>query len=284
MEYDRDGDFGRVRLIAHSPSVLARRLYYCVQSAGWHFCNDRYHIERETGNDNCLLLCTIGGRGVLEYGGSIYQLQPGSVALVAPGCPHSYRTPKGGQWEFYWLHFSGSGSEKFAEYIRQKNCGGLSGAVAEACRDNIQRILDLKIQRETDFETIASELIAVMLHQLVAVIPEEMADQNEAVAKVLEFIHSSYKGHIDLEMMAKAAFISRSHLVKLFEATTGYTPYEYLLKYRISRAKELLLSSRIPVGEIALAVGFSYAGNFVSTFKRMEGITPAKYRRQYHTM
>ena len=84
MEYDRDGDFGRVRLIAHSPSVLARRLYYCVQSAGWHFCNDRYHIERETGNDNCLLLCTIGGRGVLEYGGSIYQLQPGSVAVPIP--------------------------------------------------------------------------------------------------------------------------------------------------------------------------------------------------------
>ena len=77
---------------------------------------------------------------------------------------------------------------------------------------------------------------------------------------------------------------SYTHLDVYKRQTTGYNHYEYLLKYRISRAKELLLSSRIPVGEIALAVGFSYAGNFVSTFKRMEGITPAKYRRQYHTM
>lgn len=284
MKYDRDGDFGKVRLIAHSPSVLAHRLYYCVQSAGWHFCNDRYHIERKEGYNSSLLLCTVSGAGILEYDGRAYSLQPGSVALVAPNHPHAYRTPKGGEWEFYWLHFFGSGSEKFAEYIQQKNCGVLSGAVAEACRDNIQRILDLKLQQETDFETIASELIAVMLHQLVAVIPQEMADQNEAVAKALAFIHGHYQRHIDLEMITKAAFISRSHLVRLFEATTGYTPYEYLLKYRISRAKELLLSSGIPVGEIALQVGFSYSGNFISAFKKMEGVTPAKYRKQYSTM
>ena len=153
---------------------------------------------------------------------------------LRPAVPIPTGRRKADSGNFTGFTFPVQALEKFAEYIRQKNCGVLSGAVAEACRDNIQRILDLKIQRETDFETIASELIAVMLHQLVAVIPEEMADQNEAVAKVLEFIHSSYKGHIDLEMMAKAAFISRSHLVKLFEATTGYTPYEYLLKYRIS--------------------------------------------------
>ena len=35
--------------MAHAPSVLARRLFYCVQSGGWHLCNDQYHIQRGQG-------------------------------------------------------------------------------------------------------------------------------------------------------------------------------------------------------------------------------------------
>ena len=279
--YDRDAAFGKVRLMAHAPSVLARRLFYCVQSGGWHLCNDQYHIQRGQGILDCLLICTVSGRGTLRYDGREYSLLPGSVALLAPNRPHEYFTPDRSRWEFYWLHFCGAGSEGFAEYIRQKNGGVICGPVAAGCLNNIQQILELKSQRDLDFETIASELIAVMLHQMVSVAPAEIAGQDEVVAKALDFIHTGYRQHIELEDLCRAVFVSRAHLARVFEKATGYTPYEYLLKYRISKAKELLLSGSASVAEIAVRVGFSYPGNFISAFRRLEGVTPAKYRRQY---
>lgn len=281
MNYDTDGDFGKVFFISHVPSLLARRLYYCVKSAGWHQCNDRYHITREKGADSGLLLCTVGGQGALRYAGAGHVLLPGSVALLAPDRPHEYYTPEGGEWEFFWLHFTGANFERFSEYLLEKSGGVVSGPVSESCADNIQRILDLKVLQDLEFETISSELISLMLHQLAAAIPEELTDRNEAVAKVLEYIHLNYPRRIDLDMMCHAAYISRSQLVRIFEAATGYTPYEYLTKYRINQAKKLLSCSRLPVGEIAVQVGFSYPGNFISAFRKLEGVTPAKYRKQY---
>lgn len=279
--YDRDGAFGKVQLMAHAPSLLARQLFYCVQSGGWHLCNERYRIRRSGGGPDCLLLCTVSGEGTLRYDGNEYRLVPGSAALIAPNRPHEYFTPEGGQWEFYWLHFCGAGSESFAEYIRQKNGGVLCGPVAECCSNNIQQILELKSQQELDFETVASELIAVMLHQMVSVVPVEMAGQNEVVSKVLDFIHENYQKRIELEDLCRVVFVSRAHLARIFEKTTGYTPYEYILKYRVSKAKEQLLCGTASVAEIAGMVGFSYPGNFISAFRKLEGTTPAKYRKQY---
>ena len=278
--YNKDGAFGKVRLMVHAPSALARQLFYCVQSAGWHLCNDKYRIERGDDYSDCLLICTVSGEGMLRYNGKEYRLNPGTAALIAPHRPHAYFTPQNGEWEFYWLHFFGSGTEGFAEYIRKKNGGILSGPVAECCLHNIERILELKSQQSLDFETIASELLAVMLHQMVSVVPDEMAGQNEAVANVLNFIHKNYRRHIELADLCRAAFVSRAHLTRVFETTTGYTPYEYLIKYRISKSKERLLCTADSVEEVAKQVGFSHASNFISSFRKLEGTTPAKYRKQ----
>lgn len=280
-KYSKDGSFGKVRAMAHEPSALAQQLYYCVKSGGWHSCNDQYQVERQQGISDCLLLCTVAGEGRLFYEEKEHLLVPGSAALLAPQHAHRYFTPENGVWEFYWLHFCGASSASFAEYIRKKNGGIFVGPVAESCGDHVQRIIELKAQQDLDFETIASELISVMLHQMVAVVPEGLVEQNQAVAKALAYLHENYQRHIDLQALQKAAFVSRAYLVRVFEASTGYTPYEYLLKYRISQAKELLMTGDAPVKEVALQVGFSYPGNFISAFRKLEGMTPAQYRKHY---
>ena len=111
----------------------------------------------------------MSGRGTLRYDGRGHSLLPGSVALLAPNRPHEYFTPDRSRWSFIGCTFAGAGSEGFAEYIRQKNGGAICGPVAAGCLNNIQQILELKSQRDLDFETIASELIAVMLHQMASV-------------------------------------------------------------------------------------------------------------------
>lgn len=66
-----------------------------------------------------------------------------------------------------------------------------------------------------------------------------------------------------------------------FKATTGQTPYGYVLERRLIRAESLLADSDRPLGDIALAVGFSSQSHFTATFRRMRVITPRAWRRQF---
>jgi len=65
---------------------------------------------------------------------------------------------------------------------------------------------------------------------------------------------------------------------KAFNAHFGQTAFAYIRNYRINRAKDLLQSTRIPIGQIAQEVGYSNPANFSTAFKSIVGMSPAQYR------
>ncbi len=58
------------------------------------------------------------------------------------------------------------------------------------------------------------------------------------------------------------------------------TPYQYLLRLRMTEARRLLLSTNLPVAQIATRVGFSSSTQFVKMFRSMEGVTPGSLRQR----
>lgn len=82
-----------------------------------------------------------------------------------------------------------------------------------------------------------------------------------------------------LDLLVEQAHMSKSYFMRLFRQHMGTTPYNYLLCWRISQAKELLLTTDRPVGEIAAAVGFGNESNFSTRFAAMTGQSPLQYRR-----
>ncbi|MEM9487952.1 MAG: helix-turn-helix transcriptional regulator [Myxococcota bacterium] len=79
--------------------------------------------------------------------------------------------------------------------------------------------------------------------------------------------------------MARAACFSRYHFLRAFRREFDITPHQYLTRYRIDRARELLSTSDRPVTEICLDVGFRSLGSFSSLFQRHVGHSPTRYRR-----
>ena len=61
----------------------------------------------------------------------------------------------------------------------------------------------------------------------------------------------------------------------------GMSPSEYQILLRMTRAKELLRSSKMPIGDIALSVGIDNLGYFTRRFKSQEGMTPQAYRKMW---
>src|SRR5262249_19184336 len=94
-----------------------------------------------------------------------------------------------------------------------------------------------------------------------------------------DFIYSYYNTPIMLEDIARAASLSVPQLVRQFKAVFGQTPHAYLLKVRLSKARDLLKSTDDPVGHISLQCGFEDASAFSRAFKSEFGAQPGVLRR-----
>ncbi|QKS02041.1 helix-turn-helix transcriptional regulator [Sphingomonas sp. CL5.1] len=85
---------------------------------------------------------------------------------------------------------------------------------------------------------------------------------------------------LDVGTIAELLGVSRSHFIDAFANSTGKTPYQWLILLRVERARELLLSSELPLAEIALACGFYDQSHFNRTFVRTIGTSPGRWRRR----
>jgi AraC-like DNA-binding protein len=80
--------------------------------------------------------------------------------------------------------------------------------------------------------------------------------------------------------MAGRARLGRYHFLRAFRGATGTTPHQYLVAARLRRAARLLLTTALPVTEVALEAGFGDLSNFIRTFRRAAGRSPRAFRLQ----
>lgn len=74
--------------------------------------------------------------------------------------------------------------------------------------------------------------------------------------KTAAYLEKHYMEQIDLKTLSKMFYISQNQLIRVFQEQFGYTPYEYLKRYRLLKACELLEQTCRPIGEIAHLIRF----------------------------
>ena len=94
-----------------------------------------------------------------------------------------------------------------------------------------------------------------------------------------DFIEDNLEGEITLAAMASACGIGTKSFVRAFAATTGKSPYQYVIAARVERAKRLIEQDQEGLAEIALRCGFSHQEHLTRAFRRLTGQTPGRYRR-----
>jgi AraC-like DNA-binding protein len=85
--------------------------------------------------------------------------------------------------------------------------------------------------------------------------------------------------HCRLSEVAHACGVSSSHLSRVFHQSTGLTLSEYLARFRVEHAVELLRAGQTPVTDVAFASGFRSLSQFNRTFKRLVGCAPTRLRQ-----
>ena len=101
---------------------------------------------------------------------------------------------------------------------------------------------------------------------------------------VTEYIENHYGICITLEDLSSIINVTPQHLCRLFKQAYNMRPFEYVTRYRLKCAKELLLNSNdYTVKTIAEMVGYNDTSYFCDTFKEYEGCSPLEFKKRLRT-
>ncbi|MUL35761.1 helix-turn-helix domain-containing protein [Gloeocapsopsis dulcis] len=99
---------------------------------------------------------------------------------------------------------------------------------------------------------------------------------NHKLQQAIDYIQAHLAEDISLKAIATELGMSQYYFARLFKQSTGYSPYQYLIKCRIERAQELLTQTQ-QIANVALQVGFASQSQFGRHFKRLTGVTPKQF-------
>lgn len=98
--------------------------------------------------------------------------------------------------------------------------------------------------------------------------------------RVRDLIDRAYAEQLDIDALARSAWVSPSYFSRSFRAAFGETPHRYLMSRRMERAKAMLRDGELSVTEVCFAIGFTSLGSFSSQFRRSVGESPSAYRQR----
>jgi transcriptional regulator GlxA family with amidase domain len=107
-------------------------------------------------------------------------------------------------------------------------------------------------------------------------------DELRRLRRARDRMDREYARPLDVEALARTAFMSTAHFSRRFREAYAETPYSYLMTRRIERAKALLRRGDLSVTDVCVAVGCTSLGSFSSRFTELVGTTPSEYRDADH--
>jgi AraC family transcriptional regulator, arabinose operon regulatory protein len=258
-----------------------RTLPIFIETMGWNEWQEEF--VRADGYHCYHWLQTTGGEGIFECAGQSITLPSNSGILLPPDVPHRYATLSH-PWSTWYITFSGNHAPFIVSSL------GLVTSTVIRWEQNtplstLQKRSHKLARRNFDFNGMDGSAFAyqflIDLKRFGQVENQRSLSQiNDRLMPVFRFLDESYSNPaIGLDQMAVYAGISPQQLNSLFRTATGMSPYQYLIHLRIQKAKELLINEdSLTIRGIASLVGFLDTSHFVSTFRKLETITPGSYR------
>ncbi len=261
-----------------TPSETGRSLPFFCTEAGTFYARERFVTERSH-KDAYLVFYTLGGAGIIEQEGQSVTLGQSQALLMDCRTPQRYVTdPVRHHWYHLWAHVNGAGADAISQAMGLPKLQPVSLPLADV-KPIFETIFE-NMKKEGYIESLTTSLAVDRLLTSIALAPDSRGSfvEFDAVSVARRYMEEHYAEDLHVDDVAREAAISTSQLIRLFKRQLGTTPHSYLLRYRITQAKELLAETTLPVATIARQVGFASESNFSYRFGEMCGQSPSAYR------
>lgn len=254
-------------------SVFAQNALHYVLRYGHFHCNSDYVVERKF-LDQFLLMYIVKGAMSVETQGRRRVATAGQVVLLDCRQPHRYASVD--KLEFLWFHFRGNNSEQYVPYITRRSGIIFSQQQNQEIRKLFERVISCCQQIPNNEHMISLQINSILCRLAVA---GERVGAVSPVEAAIQHVHQNFHRNVTIEELAGVCCMSKSHFIRSFRSHVNCTPHEYLLTYRLNRAKYLLLNTADSVEKVAERCGFNSASHFARAFRAGYGISPTEFRR-----
>lgn len=286
LQYQLDIDKRSVwQIVTVHPSAKSEMIY--TQEVGDFYSGPDYYTMRE-GLDSFLIKLTLSGGGVLEYDGKVHHISAGQFFWIdCQNAQRYYTDPQYGRWHMLWVHFRGGNARAYYDLFRAIGEGTPVGTMPAQCngeellRDLISCYIENNSAIYNDIAA-SSGLTQLMSYCIRGAAGQE---ENSAIPNVVRQIRSylleHYAENVQLDTLSQQFSVSKYHLQRIFKKYMGQSPLEFLSGIRLTKAKQLLRTTDLPVSEIAYRVGIENDSYFIRKFRTEEEITPKQYRKHW---
>ena len=226
----------------------------------------------------------ISGKGYYTVGNRRHSLGPGDAFLIRPGKTVVYTADQEDPWKYCFFAFTGSGAEVYL--------GRTGFAASDVIHLGDDALFDMvsEMTEQIGALTRNSDLYALSrLTQVLLFLAEHHTEEDPVktrilrpdIQKVLDFISYHYANPITVMDMSRLVALERSYLCRTFKNAVGVSPKDYLTKFRLDKARQLLTETTLPIGKVSEAVGFQSFSSFSRLFTTQYKQSPSQYRKTF---
>ena len=259
----------------YSASDFARESLFYPMWGAKYLCASPYVVSHRT-FDAFLLFYITDGELYFTCRGQSFTAGANDIVLLDCKHPHEYHAR--GPVRFYWFHFRGAASQAYCDRLWERAGAHFPNhPEAEQHFARMQQLLRTQAGNDDSSSVCIPRLLALLN-------AEPSRSLSPPVVRAKNYIFAHYRENISVDDIAAQAALSRYHFSRIFRMEIGTSPHSYLTEVRLLHAKQLLLETSDSIEQIAAACAFCSSSNFIRTFRRINGLTPAKFRQMFHSL
>jgi len=225
------------------------------------------------------------GHGRLTLAGRTHELMAGTVFSYGPGIPQEMIPGERGNLVKYFVDFTGREARTLLE-----RHGPAPGSVIQTSAPNeVLGLFDNLIREGLSGTPLSPQIAAVILEHMIlkvaeTAIPAGAADTAafSSYRRCQRYIEEHWQDLASLEQAAQQCHVDPAYLCRLFRRFDHQSPYQLLLRLKMTRGAEMLLTPGASVKQVAEDLGFADAFHFSRSFKKLMGLPPAQFARLRH--
>jgi AraC-like DNA-binding protein len=225
------------------------------------------------------------GQGRLSLAGQSHALVAGTVFSYGPDIAQEILPGERGPLVKYFVDFAGEEAERLL-----RRHGPVPGTVIQTSAPNeVLALFDNLIREGLSGTPLSPQITAVILEHLIlkiadTAIPAGAADTPafSTYRRCQRYLELHWQELTSLDQAAQQCHVDPAYLCRLFNRFDHQSPYQFLLRLRMTRGAELLLTPGASVKQVAEDLGFADAFHFSRTFKKLMGLPPAHFARLRH--
>lgn len=261
----------------------------CLYQYGYEQCKPG-HSFGPAARNHYLFHYVMSGTGTLNADDAkgvthTYSVKSGQGFLIFPGQITTYIADEKLPWEYVWVEFDG---------LKVKESLALTELSLEEpiYRPQSKELRELMLEemlyivrhaKKPPFHLIGHlflffDYLTQSARSARLVSSSRMSDYY--IKEAINFIEQNFQNNITIEDIANVCGINCSYFGKIFKSSTGRSPQEFLMSYRMVKATELLKLTSLSVADIGSAVGYENQLHFSRAFKNIYGVSPREWRNR----